>query len=146
MLKILSTKCVAIVIIKHRASHIGGQQQNMRQVQIMSFVSCPQIRPFHKEIWPAGWQSTEQICEHLICLLLIITHKFVLTHCFRCFLDQFPQTVYWVPLFWGSGTKDRTVNRCAGRSKQTRWKEDNYIMWSVSKQIHGNKNTHNTSV
>ena len=44
-------KYVAIFIIMHIASLIGGQQQNMRQCQIMSLVPHPQIGPFYEQIW-----------------------------------------------------------------------------------------------
>ena len=40
----------------NNASQNGGQQQNMRQFQIMSLVPCPEIGTFYKDIWPAGWQ------------------------------------------------------------------------------------------
>ena len=56
MVKIFFNKYVAIFIIIHIASQIGGQQQNMKQFQIMSLVPYPQIGPFCEEIWPAGWQ------------------------------------------------------------------------------------------
>ena len=52
ILKILSNKCVAIVIVKHIASQIGGQQQNMRQFQFMSLMPQPHIGP----LLPAGWK------------------------------------------------------------------------------------------
>ena len=40
----------------HIANEIGGQQQNMRQVEIMSLVHHHQTWVFYEEIWPAGWQ------------------------------------------------------------------------------------------
>ena len=64
----------------HSASQIGGQQQNVRQFQIISLVPHPQIGLVYKEIWPAWLATTEQIFEHLKWLLLIIKHKFVLSH------------------------------------------------------------------
>ena len=45
----------------HFASQIGGQQQNMRQFQIMSLMPYPGIGPSYAS-WPA---STEQIFKHL---------------------------------------------------------------------------------
>ena len=46
------------------ANQIGGQQQNMREFQIMPLVPHPQIWPFCEEIWLT---SAEQIFEHLKC-------------------------------------------------------------------------------
>ena len=55
----LFNKYVAVFIMMHIASQIGGQQQNMRQLQIMSLVPHPQIGPFREEIWPPGRGRTE---------------------------------------------------------------------------------------
>ena len=39
------------------ASQIGGQQQNMRQFQIMSIVPHTHLGPLYGVIWPTGWQA-----------------------------------------------------------------------------------------
>ena len=54
--KIFVNKCIAIFIIMHSVSQIGGEQQNMKQFQIMSLEQHAQIGPLYEEIWPAGWQ------------------------------------------------------------------------------------------
>ena len=38
------------LIIMHIAGLIGGQEQNMRQFQIMELVPHPQMGPFYEEI------------------------------------------------------------------------------------------------
>ena len=43
-------------IIVNIVCQIGGQQQNMRQLQIMSLVPHPHIQPFYEEMQLAGWQ------------------------------------------------------------------------------------------
>ena len=45
------------------ANQIGGEQQNMRQFQIMSLVLRPQIDTFYEQIWPASWQAQHRYLD-----------------------------------------------------------------------------------
>ena len=53
----LYNKYISIFIIMNIASQIIGQQQNMRQFQIMSLSRNPHLGSFYDEIWPARWQA-----------------------------------------------------------------------------------------
>ena len=79
----------------HIASQIGGQQQNMRQSQIMSLVLHPQILgTFYDEIWPAGWQAWNRYLNILNVYYYNKTQLFV-NSLFLIFLDNFSRIAYW---------------------------------------------------